>query len=306
MTYSRAVLRKLAVHGGLFVACCVTTTLVGYLGASPHSLAAGLAFGGTLMAILTCHELGHYVVARRRGVDVSLPYFIPLPPPTLGTLGAVIRMREQISDRGALFDVGASGPIAGLVVAIPLLVVGLSISPLAPITPGGSQEGNSLLYAALKYAVFHRWLPGGGVDVVLHPMALAAWVGILVTMINLMPIGQLDGGHVARAALGDRHERMSARLHVALPAIGGLTGAVMLAIALHAGRGLIGALDYAKDGVVPWLVWWLLLAFMRRQAGEYHPPVDDIPLDPLRRRLALGMLVVFALIATPVPFRQVL
>ena len=297
--------RDAAIHGGLFVACCATTTLAGYL--QDRDLAQGIAFGATLMAILTCHELGHYVVARRRGVEVSLPYFIPLPPiGTLGTMGAIIRMRKPIADRAALIDVGAAGPIAGLVVAIPLLVVGLGLSKLAPITPGGAQEGNSILYALVKYAVFGRWLPGDGVDVQLHPMAFAAWFGILVTMINLLPIGQLDGGHVARAALGDAHERWSARLHAALPVVAVATLAVMLAVARRAGLDWGAALSYGKDGAIPWLVWWALLWLMRRSAGEYHPPVGDAPLDPARRALAIAMLVVLALIATPVPFRQVL
>jgi membrane-associated protease RseP (regulator of RpoE activity) len=297
--------RDAVIHGGLFVACCIFTTITGYL--ENHSLADGFAFSGTLMGILLCHELGHYVVARRRGVDVSLPYFIPLPPViSLGTMGAVIRMRKPIDDRGALFDVGAAGPVAGLVVAIPLLVIGLLLSHIGPSQPGDNQEGNSILYALIKYAVFGRWLPGDGVDVQLHPMAFAAWVGLLVTMINLMPIGQLDGGHVARAALGQAHEKWSGRLHVLLPAIGAVVFAVMTANALHAGRDLASSLDYAKTGALPWLVWTLLLAWMRRSAGEYHPPVGDQPLDPVRRVLAFGMLVIFVLIATPVPFREVL
>jgi membrane-associated protease RseP (regulator of RpoE activity) len=297
--------REALLHGGLFVAACITTTVTGYL--ENRSLAEGLAFGGTLMGILLCHELGHYVVARKRGVDASLPYFIPLPPfVSLGTMGAVIRMRTPIADRAALFDVGAAGPVAGLIVAIPLLVIGLSLSPLGPIVPGHSQEGNSLLYALLKYAVFGRWLPGDGVDVDLHPMAFAAWVGLLVTMINLMPIGQLDGGHVARAALGQAHEKWSARLHVLLPVIALVVFGVMLASAMHAGRDFWPAVDYAKTGAIPWLIWTLLLAWMRRQSGEYHPPVGDAPLGPVRRVLAFGMLVIFVLIATPVPFREVL
>lgn len=282
-------------HGGLFLACCVTTTW-----------ANGIAFGATLMGILMCHELGHYIVGRRHGVDVSLPYFIPVPPPTFGTLGAVIRMKRPIEDRGKLFDVGAAGPVAGLVVAIPLLVIGLSLSEVGPLTPGNYIEGNSILYALLKYAVFGQWLPGDGVDVQLHPMALAGWVGLLVTMINLMPIGQLDGGHIAKAALGDAHETWSGRLHVALPVVGFAIGGIMLAHALALGREWGEALSYASNGLTPWLVWTLLLAWMRRSAGEYHPPVGDAPLDPRRKKLAIAMLVVFVLIATPVPFRPVL
>jgi membrane-associated protease RseP (regulator of RpoE activity) len=288
--------RDALIHGGLFAACCVTTCLYN-----------GPAFAATLMGILLCHELGHYLVGRRRGVDVSLPYFIPLPPyVSLGTLGAVIKMRTQIRDRGVLFDVGASGPIAGLVVAIPLLVVGLWLSDVGPPSQDSFIEGPSVLYALLKLAIFGRWLPGGGVDVQLHPMALAGWVGLLVTMINLMPIGQLDGGHIARAALGQRHESLSARLHVALLAVGVAVGGVMFAMAMAAGKDVVGALSYAKYGAIPWTIWALMLAWMRRQAGEYHPPVSDEPLDPARRRRAIVMLVIFCLIATPVPFRPVL
>src|SRR4051812_16731766 len=126
--------RDAAIHIGLFLGACATTWFSGYLGSDgPHPVRDGIAFAATLMGILTCHEFGHYIVSRRRGIDVSLPYFIPMPPGiTLGTLGAVIKMRSQITDRRALFDVGAAGPIAGLVVAIPLLVIGLYISDVGP------------------------------------------------------------------------------------------------------------------------------------------------------------------------------
>ena len=288
--------RDAAIHLGLFAACCATTAWSG-----------GPYFAATLMGILLCHELGHYVIGRRRGVDVSLPYFIPVPPViTLGTLGAVIRMRKPIADRNILFDVGAAGPIAGLVIAIPLLVVGLYLSDIGATRPDDMIEGNSILYALLKYAVFGRWLPSGGIDVQLHPMAFAGWVGLLITMINLMPIGQLDGGHIARAVLGQSHETWSRRLHVALPILGVVTGGVMFVVARRAGRGALDALAYAQSGLLPWLVWTLMLGWMRRQAGEYHPPVGETPLAPRRRRYAVAMLVIFLLIATPVPFRPAL
>ena len=290
-------MKRYAVHVGLFLAACVTTTIQG-----------GPYFGATIMTILACHEAGHYYFGRKHGVPVSLPYFIPLPPGiSLGTLGAVIKMDAPISDRNKLFDVGASGPIAGLVVAIPLLVVGLYLSDVGPITPDSNLEGNSILYALLKYAMFGRWLPADGVDVQLHPMALAGWVGLLITMINLMPIGQLDGGHVARAVLGQQHETLSARLHVILPGIGVLVGGVMFAIAIDAGKSIWGATKYASNGLIPWCIWAAMLWLMRRQAGgEYHPPVTDTPLDPRRRRMAIAVFIIFCLIATPVPFRPVL
>jgi membrane-associated protease RseP (regulator of RpoE activity) len=289
--------RDYAIHIGLFVACCVTTTIAG-----------GPAFGATLMTILTCHEFGHYIVARRHGIEVSLPYFIPLPFLSLGTLGAVIRMDTPIEDRRKLFDVGAAGPIAGLVVAIPLLVIGLSLSPVGPSQAGGDSmiEGNSILYASLKYLVFGQWLPNDTVDVQLHPMALAGWVGLLITMINLMPIGQLDGGHVARAAFGQAHEKWSKRFHLALPIIGATVATVMFFAARAHDYSVLAALGYAKWGAIPWLVWTLMLGVIRGRSGQYHPPVGDVPLDPLRRKLAFGMLIVFLLIAMPVTFRPML
>jgi membrane-associated protease RseP (regulator of RpoE activity) len=287
--------KRAAIHIALYAGCCVTTTWL-----------LGPVFSATLMAILTCHELGHYLAARRRGLPASLPYFIPVPVYP-GTMGAVISMSEPIADRNALFDVGASGPVAGLVVAIPLLAIGLAHSTIGPLKPDSAIEGNSLLYAAMKYLVLGRWLPSHGLDVQLSPMAEAAWVGVLVTMINLIPIGQLDGGHVACSLLGSkRHEVWSQRLHVALPFVGLVVAGVMFAVALRAGTTVLAALSYAKYGAIPWVLWTLMIAVIRSRAGEYHPPVGDAPLDPLRKMLAIAMLIVFVLIATPVYMRPVL
>ena len=152
-------------------------------------------------------------------------------------------------------------------------MIGLSLSRgRADPTRATRIEGNSILYALLKYAVFGRWLPGDGVDVQLHPMALAGWVGLLVTMINLMPIGQLDGGHIARAALGESHEKWSARLHVALPIIGVVVGSVDVRRSRATpGERLVGALCYAKHGADSVVVWTLLLGWMRRQRRRVPP-----------------------------------
>ncbi len=273
-------------------------------------MAGGPWFSATLMSILVCHELGHYVLARHHGVPVSLPYFIPLPwQYSLGTLGAVIRMPGAIREPHRLFDVGVAGPIAGVVIALPLLVIGLFLSEVGPIQPGNFIEGNSILYLLLKLAVFGQWLPvegPGGYDVQLHPMAFAAWVGLLVTMINLLPVGQLDGGHLARAILGDRHEEWSRRLHLAMPVIGGILACLMFMKALTFDKPPMEALSYASHGILPWLTWSLLLLLMRRSAGEYHPAVQATPLDSRRRRIALAVLILFVLIFTPVPFRPTL
>jgi membrane-associated protease RseP (regulator of RpoE activity) len=289
-----AALKQYAIHGALFVATCITTWLAG-----------GPAFSATLMSILVCHEMGHYVAARRYGLDVSLPYFIPLPPMiTLGTLGAVIRMKAPITDRNQLLVVGAAGPLAGLVIAIPALVIGLHLSTVGPIPPDGALEGNSIVYGLTKYALFGQWLPSGGVDVNLHPMAFAAWVGLLVTMINLIPIGQLDGGHVMRAWLDDKHERISAYLHRGLLGVAVIGGTVLFFLATDAGLATLEALGYAAVSIMPWLVWALALTGMRSlSGGEYHPPVVGPPLDRTRRRLAIAMVIVFILLFVPVPMR---
>lgn len=297
-------------HGALFALTCATTFFAGAQLEGSFRIASGVAFGGTLMLILVCHEMGHYVVARRHQIDVSLPYFIPLPPfVSLGTMGAVIRMRQQMSDRNQLIDVGAAGPLAGLCAAIPLLLVGLSLSPVEQVsTQGAVIEGNSLLYLGLKWLVHGQVLPAAdGTDVQLHPMAFAAWVGLLITMINLIPIGQLDGGHIAAAALGPRHERLSGLWHRALLLVGVGALAALLAEGRNAGLGWSDALPRALFGAMPWLVWAVLLMIMRRMAGGvYHPEVDRAPLSKGRRLLAVFMLVVFIAIFTPIPLREAL
>lgn len=297
-------------HAGLFVLTCATTFLAGAELGGTFDAASGAAFAATLMSILVCHEMGHYVAARRHGIDVSLPYFIPLPPfISLGTMGAVIRMRRPLTDRSQLIDVGAAGPIAGLVAAIPLLLIGLSLSPVAhSTTPGGVIEGNSIAYLGLKYLVHGQILPAAdGTDVQLHPIAFAAWVGFLITMINLIPIGQLDGGHIASAALGDRHERLSTWLHRLLLLVGTAVAAMLFAEGRAAGLELGHAASRAATASMPWLVWAVLLLVMRRLGGGvYHPPVEGAPLGKRRRALALVMAIVFILLFTPVPLREAL
>jgi membrane-associated protease RseP (regulator of RpoE activity) len=303
------------VNVGLFLATFFTTTATG--AAAAHGadgawfpLTDGLSFSVPLLTILLCHEFGHYFAARAHGVPASLPFFIPLPPGVglLGTMGAVI-LQGGTTDRRKLIDIGAAGPLAGLVVAIPVLAWGLAQSEVGPIPPVSMQEGNSLLYFALKAAVKGAWLPGDGQDVFLHPTALAGWGGLLVTMLNLIPIGQLDGGHVATAYFGNRYERVAARLHGLLPF---LTAAVFVWVYLvvdreRGGRPLpdgwsAGVL--AGTAALVWVVWFFMLFVMRRMAGgRYHPPVDDRPLPPSRVALFWVVAVTFVLTFMPVPFR---
>jgi membrane-associated protease RseP (regulator of RpoE activity) len=249
----------------------------------------GLPFAATLMSILLVHELSHYFVARRYGSPVSLPYFIPVPGPfsLLGTMGAVIVQRAPMRNRKALFDIGMAGPVGGLIVAIPLLILGLSLSDLQP-PPNidvALQEGNSLLYIGIKYLVFGKILPSNGEDVWLHPVAFAAWAGLLVTMINLIPVGQLDGGHVTYALLGRRAQVIGLVLIGAMLAWGGWT--------LMSGNQAGGF----------WLMWGFLNMFLN---PRHPPPLNDATkLDGRRIALGLAMLVLFVLLFMPLPLQQV-
>jgi membrane-associated protease RseP (regulator of RpoE activity) len=312
---------KLALHLVLFVATCFTTTMQGALMQASvdtvktgHAMAwalahlsLGLAFSVPLMSILLVHEMGHYVVARLHRVPASLPYFIPVPPPFgLGTLGAVIGMRPS-RDRNHIMDIGAAGPLAGLCVAVPVIIYGLAHSPVGPIAPGSEFEGNSLLYMLLKRAVTGHWLPGHGLDVTLSPMAMAGWFGLFVTMLNLLPIGQLDGGHVATGYFGgDRYERISALLHRALPLWALANFTYVTWDARTAEHAAWGRATQAGVGVaIAPLVWYGMLLVLRRLGGgRYHPPLDNqAPLTRGRRVLFGVTTLVFALIFMPWPFR---
>ncbi|MFH0900098.1 MAG: site-2 protease family protein [Pseudomonadota bacterium] len=296
-TPSRCRWRRYGIHLVLFLATCGTTYL-----------AQGPAFAATLMAILLTHEMGHYLMARRHGVDASLPYFIPLPL-AFGTLGAVIRMRSPIKRRDALMDIGAAGPLAGLAVALPLLLLGLWQSPVVDTSLQDSAwiEGNSILYILLKLLAKGLYLPADGFDVQLGPVAMAAWAGMLVTFINLLPIGQLDGGHVAVAFFGDQHERRSPWLHLGLLLVGVVAMTVLALEARGAGATTLESLTYGASTALPWFIWaGLILGLRRLSGGLYHPAVGSEPLSASRRALFWLVLVVFVLIFTPVPMREAL
>jgi len=310
---------RLLLHVGLFLATFLTTTAAGaiYVHGQTGSdagweailpISDGLSYSLPLMLILLSHEMGHYLVARFHGVDASLPYFIPMPPIFgMGTMGALIGMRNVTTDRKKLMDIGAAGPLAGLLVAIPVICYGLAHSRVGPLIPGGMQEGNSLLYALLKRLMKGAWLPDGKHDVFLHPTAWAGWAGLLVTMINLIPIGQFDGGHVAVAYFGNRYNRVAERLHKLLPL--GALGVffwVMHVLRVEAGTTWDQNIGVwlAASSTLPWLLLYLVFAAVRRlSGGEYHPPVDEAPLPRSRRALFWVMVVVFVGVFMPVPDR---
>jgi membrane-associated protease RseP (regulator of RpoE activity) len=244
----------------------------------PTLLLEGIPFAFTLLLILGVHEMGHYIAGRLHHTAVTLPYFIPVPPfgiLPLGTLGAFIQMRSPIPNRRALFDIGVAGPLAGLVIAIGAYVIGLQNATVVHGS-GGLTLGRSIFTQFLIGLLQPDALrPGYGVQI--NPVLLAGWLGLFVTVINLLPIGQLDGGHVLYAVMGRR--------------------------AAWAGLLTIGALAFLglRFNATTWLLWGFLgLIFGVRHA----PALDDItPLDPARKLLAVIVLIIFALIFVPIPFR---
>jgi len=298
---------RYALHLALFLA---TVASVWFSGATYEALSrdldgpmAALAHGWRyalpLMAILLCHEFGHYVAARLHGVDASLPYFIPLPKWSLfGTMGAVISMRDQIRSRNALLDIGAAGPLAGLAVALPVLVVGLATSPVTKTTGGVMQEGQSLLYLLLKRAVIGPIRDGD--DVSLNSIALAGWVGLFVTALNLLPIGQLDGGHIAYALFGKAQDRFSRWIHLGLLGLFVLNAYWSVTTLLRMGVNEENAWIAVFNSTF-WLMWFGVLHLMRHLSGPDHPPTDPGPLSPMRRAIAVLSLVIFVLLFMPTP-----
>lgn len=270
----------------LLLATLATTTWAGAahrgvdLLAEPGRFAEGLPYALALLLILGAHELGHYVTARRHGIAVSLPYFIPIPF-ALGTFGAFIKMKSLAADRRQMFDVAVAGPLAGLVIAVPALLIGLQDStvvtgPAAPgMMMGGADVGSSVLFAVLAKAALGEAVLEGH-RLVLHPVAFAGWLGLLVTALNLIPVGQLDGGHLVHALLGHRTARV-----VGLAALGAL-----VVLGLFVWSGL--------------LVWALLIVLV---AGTTDvPPLNDVSrVGPGRVALGAVAFAVLLLILLPVP-----
>jgi membrane-associated protease RseP (regulator of RpoE activity) len=289
----------------LFAATCLSVLWTGaamHEGRAPATLAelwTGWLYAVPLMSILLCHEFGHYIAARVHGVPASLPYFLPLPLLSpFGTLGAVIAMPERIRSRNALLDIGAAGPLAGMVVALPVLVLGLSLSHVEAQSTGYYvQEGQSLLYWLLKYLV-KGGIPSGH-DVMLHPTATAGWVGLFVTMINLLPWGQLDGGHIAFALLGPLQNRVARLVRW------GVLGFFLYNLLTFVGPVLMRQsqmpLKVAVENSLTWLVWFGLLSLLGRMMGQDHPPFEAGELTPRRRRVAMVCLALFVLLFMPTP-----
>ena len=267
-------------HIILFILTAFSTLIAGTLQkginplAEPWRLIEGIPFSFTLMLILLSHELSHYFASRVHHTNATLPYFIPAPS-IIGTFGAFIKMKSPIASRKALIDIGASGPIAGFIVSFFASVIGLYFSEIIKIPEGGSalSLGDSILFSALSRVVIG--VAPEGYDILLHPVAFAGWIGFFVTSLNLIPVGQLDGGHIAFALLGRFHRYLSIALVAALAALGFV---------------------YWEG----WAVWAILLVIL----GLRHPPVThwERPLDPRRRLIAASSLAIFILTFIPAPF----
>ncbi len=260
----------------------------------------------SIMSILLAHEFGHYFAARYHKVTVTLPYFIPLPIPQIslvGTLGAFIQLRSPFKTKEQLFDIGVAGPLGGLIIAIPLVLWGVSNSPINPLDREipSLLEGNSIFYLSVRYLSHGQLLPrfdaysdlpsiqefflllvgvipsGEGTDILIDSVTLAAWFGLVLTAINLMPVGQLDGGHVIYCLLGDK--------------------ARTLGIVLTISMFVAGIFWWTG-----WLVWALLIYFV---VGPNHPPPlnDLVPLGPGRKALAYIMIFIFIIMFMPNPLQ---
>lgn len=271
----------------LFALTCLTTTIAGaelsgvdWI-SEPTRILSGLPFSMAVLAILFCHEMGHYLAARHYDVDATLPFFLPGPPfpfPMIGTFGALIRLRSPIPHRRALFDIGAAGPWAGVVVAVPVTILGLYLSKVTPLDPtqGGIMLGDSILFSLLTWMVLG--VDSSRVMIHLHPVGTAGWFGLFVTCLNLVPAGQLDGGHVSYAVFGAAHRFVSRATWAFLLFLG--------VTAVLSGSGWAG-----------WLMW----AVMLQALGLEHPaPLD--PVAPLgRRRLKRAALTAALFVVTFTP-----
>ena len=252
-------------HVVLFLLTILSTFIIG-----------GPIYSLAILSILVAHEMGHYLASRKYGVPSSLPYFIPFPLPPFGTLGAVIKTRGAIPNRKALFDIGSSGPLCGLALAIPAVVVGFLFSEVVDVSKLPEQTtslGNSPLLSLMQRIVLGDLPPS--TDVVLHPIGYAGWVGLFITSLNLLPTGQLDGGHIIYALFG-RHSKIIFRLT--------LVGITLISLIYNVG--------------------WLLLVIILLFIGYKHPPpLDDLtPLDWRRKAAGVLAFVIFFAAFTPIPF----
>lgn len=269
------------IHIILFFLTLLSTLTVGAMQTGvdiikePEKITKGLPFAVTLMTILMSHELSHYFASKKHGVRATLPYFIPAPT-IIGTFGAFIKMKSPIISRRSLIDIGASGPISGFIISVIATIIGLSMSEIVPSgkIKNGLNLGDSILFSLLSRIILGV-LPADA-DIVLSPVAFAGWIGLFVTSMNLIPVGQLDGGHIAYAFMGEKHSDVSFLLVI-----------IMFIFGMFLWEG--------------WAIWAILLYLL----GLRHPPVVywEFPLDFKRRIIGIISFIIFIITFIPVPFK---
>ncbi|MCO8242941.1 site-2 protease family protein [Haladaptatus sp. AB643] len=281
----------------LFVATVLSTLIAGASWYHVHpfsqpvkAVLTAWPFAFAVMGVLGTHELGHYVMSRYHGVDATLPYFIPMPT-LIGTMGAVIRMKGQMPDREALFDIGVSGPLAGLVATVIVTAVGLTLDPVT--VPQSVMNSANLVEIQFGYPPLLKgiaWVMGQPLTFdnpakSVNPVVIGGWVGMFVTFLNLIPVGQLDGGHIVRAMIGERQESIAA-----------LVPAVLFGLAAY----VFYVLD-VSNATVLWVIWGFLSMFFAYVGPA--TPIDDGDLDTRRKILGLLTFVLGILCFTPTPIK---
>lgn len=262
----------------------------------------GWKFAVPLLLILLFHEMGHYIAMRVHKVKATLPYFIPFPF-FFGTLGAVIKIKERIRSRKALMDIGVAGPLAGLLVTIPIISIGIFSSQVRPLDQGPYlAEGHCILYLLFIY-IIHGPIPEG-YDIFINSTAFAGWAGLFVSMLNLFPVGQLDGGHIAYALVGKLHNTISRIFHL-LIVILGLVISGYYGIKAYLEEANLEILVHESLTGLNWIIWAGVLKLLERLGGKEHPPVDDLKIDKVRLFLGVFTMVLFVLLFMPVPLKQV-
>lgn len=296
------------IHIILFLLTVATTFITGL--SFGGDIISALSFSFALLFILGSHEMGHYYYGKKYGVDITPPYFIPAPPfiSPIGTFGAFIKIKSPISTKRALFDIGIAGPFAGIVASVPVLIIGIKLSTIVEMSEHAAEGGLVLgtpLIMSLFSDIFYGPIPQG-YDLFLHPVAFAGWVGLFVTALNLIPSGQLDGGHIVYALFSKKYHRYISRVMIALLIIFGIGTKILLEIGndlLGSGFNWLTQSVPVIEGWPGWILWAVLLTLM----GAKHPPTmyEETDLDMKRKVLGLISLLIFIGSFTPAPIKLI-
>jgi len=288
-------------HIVLFVSTLITTFLAGYL--QGGDIYSGLSFSLSLILILGSHEMGHYYYGRKYGILITPPYFIPVPPPFIaGTMGAFIRIKSQITSKKALFDIGVAGPIAGVIAAIPVLIIGIKMSQIVPVDDIG--EGEVIhLGDPLIFSFFVNMIHGNlaeGYELFLHPVAFAGWIGLFVTALNLIPSGQLDGGHLVYSLFNKNIHSIISKISIVVIIILGMGTEPIVNLFSSYNLNLNIPEYLLFQGWLGWVIWAFLLVIM----GTKHPPTiyEESDIGTRRKIIFIITLLIFIGSFMPVPF----